>query len=236
MIFNKVVGKIVGFFFIAMGYLFFNHSIIADDILLIFIIEIWIGYFLTFIGAGFLLNEIFERNKVAAFIYTKILSIPAIGFIYFHYISAPILTILMFLGIYLIPSVLFLSFKEAHPIFMQYSQGIVYILSLLSVLFFAYKSNNIMKFIILTFETKLFKNSLIKYTNKDFTRILTYIFMIFIYISYNFLSFSNVNFTLFPTQMMNVIKEVFVTFVAIDSLMHIYLSEQQKTKEFLNNN
>lgn len=216
-----------------MGYLIFNNSFITDSNILIFIIEIWLSYFLTFVGAGLLFYKILKRNRIFTFIYTNVLSIPAIGFIYFHYIIAPILTIIIFLGIYFLPSAWFLSLKEFHPVLMQYSQGIVYILSLLSLLFFAYKSNKIMNFFIYTFETKLFKESLNKYSNTVFTRIFTYCFMIIIYIFYNFLAFSNTTFTLIPTEMLNVIKEVFVTFVAIDSLIHIYLSKIQKTKNII---
>ncbi len=119
--------------------------------------------------------------------------------------------------------------RETHDIIEQYSQGIIYILSLLSVLFFAYKSNVLMGFIIETFKTKLFRNYLNRYTNTAFTRMFTYIMMIIIYILYNFLTFSKINPNFIPSEMLNVIKEVFVTFVAIDTLIQIIVTKQQTT-------
>lgn len=190
------------------------------------ILQCWLGYFIAYIGVGFLFSGILEKSKILSFIYKKVLALPFIGFIYFQYIIAPILTVIMFLGIYFLPSMWILRLGETHPILEQYSQGIIYILSLVSVLFFAYKSNVVMRFIIETFKTKLFRNYLDRYTNTAFTRMYTYMIMIAIYISYNFLAFSNIDLNFIPSEMLNVIKEVFVTFVAIDSLIQIILNKQ----------
>lgn len=194
------------------------------------ILQAWLGYFIAYIGVSFLLSKILKKSKILSFIYKKILVLPFIGFIYFQYIVAPLLTVIMFLDIYFLPSMWILRLGETHPIIEQYKQGIIYILSLASVLFFAYKSNVLMGFIIETFKTKLFKNYLDRYTNTAFTRMYTYIIMIAIYISYNFLTFSNINLNFIPSEMLNVIKEVFVTFVAIDSLIQIILSKQHEKK------
>lgn len=223
----KIISKIFGIFLIAMSYLLLKDLSLSDNFLNI-ILQGWLGYFIAIIGIGFLFSELLEKNKVLSFIYNKILAIPAIGFIYFQYAIAPILTVIMFLGIYLLPSLWFLRLAETNPILEQYSQGIIYILSLLSVLFFAYKSNVVMGLIIETFKTKLFRNYLNRYTNTAFTRMYTYIIMTIIYISYNFLTFSNINLNFIPSEMLNVIKEVFVTFVAIDSLKQIIINKQQQ--------
>ncbi|WP_438317266.1 hypothetical protein [Sporosarcina sp. FA9] len=191
----------------------------------------WAGYFIAYIGVGLLIYELFEKSKILSFIYKKVLALPFIGFIYFQYLIAPVLTIIMFLGIYILPSMLILKLGETYPIIEQYKQGFIYILSLLSVLFFAYKSNVLMRIFVEMFNTRLFRKYLERYTNTSFTRKYTYLIMIAIYISYNFLTFSNINLSFIPSEMLNVIKEVFVTFVAIDSLMQVYLNKQHVEME-----
>ncbi len=229
---KKVIGKFVGIIFIAMGYFLVKELSFSVDNIFNIILQGWLGYFIAYIGVGLLFFGILEKSKVLSFIYKKVLVLPAIGFIYFQYIITPIITVIIFLGIYFLPSMWILKLGETHAIIEQYSQGIIYILSLLSVLFFAYQSNLVMRFIIDTFKTKLFRNYLNRYTNTAFTRIFTYIMMIIIYISYNFLTFSKINLNFIPSEMLNVIKEVFVTFVAIDTLLQIILTKQQaKTGE-----
>lgn len=225
----KIVGKIFGIIFIAMAYWLVKDLSFSGENLLNNILQVWFGYFIAYIGMGLLFSGILEKSKVLSFIYKKVLVLPFIGFIYFQYIITPIITVIMFLGIYFLPSMWILKLGETHAIIEKYSQGIIYILSLLSVLFFAYKSNLVMRFIIDTFETKLFRNYLNRYTNTAFTRMFTYIMMIIIYISYNFLTFSKINLNFIPSEMLNVIKEVFVTFVAIDTLVQIILTKQQTT-------
>lgn len=183
-------------------------------------------YFFAYIGIGLLLTEVLQKYKILSVIYDNILSIPFVGFMYFQYMLAPLLTLFMFLAIYFLPSMYILNIGETNLIVEEYKQGIIYITSLLSVIVFAYRSNIIMRYIIETFKPKLFKKYLERYTTVNFTRIYTYIFMIAIYISYNFLTFSNINLTFIPTEMLNVIKEVFVTFVSIDTLIQITVSQK----------
>lgn len=114
---------------------------------------------------------------------------------------------------------LFLALVNIYPSLGKYSQGIVYILSLLSVFFFAYKSNVLMKFAIKMFKTRLFKHYLYSITSIQLTRMYTYIIMVVVYILYNFFNLSNINLPFIPFETLNVIKEVFITFVAIDSLI-----------------
>lgn len=222
----KIIGKFFGIIFIVMAYWLVRDLSFSGENLLNNILQVWFGYFIAYIGIGLLFYGII-KSKVLSFIYKKVLVLPVIGFIYFQYIITPIITVIIFLGIYFLPSMWILKLGETHAIIEQYSQGIIYILSLLSVLFFAYKSNLVMRFIIDTFKTKLFRNYLNRYTNTAFTRMFTYIMMIIIYISYNFLTFSNINLNFIPSEMLNVIKEVFVTFVAIDTLVQIILAKQQ---------
>ncbi|EOQ17199.1 MULTISPECIES: hypothetical protein [Bacillus cereus group] len=225
----KIIGKVFGIIFIAMAYWLVRDLSFSGENLLNNILQVWFGYFIAYIGIGLLFSGMLEKSKVFSFIYRKVLVLPFIGFIYFQYIITPIITVIMFLVIYFLPSMWILKLGETHAIIEQYSQGIIYIISLLSVLFFAYKSNLVMRFIIDTFKTKLFRNYLNRYTNTAFTRRITYIMMIIIYISYNFLTFSKINPNFIPSEMLNVIKEVFVTFVAIDTLIQIIVSKQQTT-------
>lgn len=223
----KIIGEVCGIIFIVMAYWLVRDLSFSGENLLNNILQVWFGYFIAYIGMGFLFYGIIKKSKLFSFIYKKVLVLPFIGFIYLQYIITPIITVIIFLGIYFLPSMWILKLGETYAIIEQYSQGIIYIISLLSVLFFAYKSNLVMRFIIDNLKTKLFRNYLNIYTNTAFTRMFTYIMMIIIYISYNFLIFSKINLNFIPSEMLNVIKEVFVTFVAIDTLVQIILTKQQ---------
>lgn len=183
-------------------------------------------YFFVYIGIGLLFSEVLQKYKILSIIYNKILSLPFIVFIYFQYLLAPLLTLTMFLAIYFLPSMCILKLGETNLIVEEYKQGIIYIISLISVLVFAYQSNFTMRYIIETLKPKLFKKYLEQYSDAAFTRIYTYISMIVIYTTYNFLTFSNINLNFIPTEMLNVIKEVFVTFVSIDTLIQIAVSQK----------
>ncbi|BCC10832.1 TPA: hypothetical protein ACLBZV_000943 [Bacillus cereus] len=226
-----IVAKIIGIIFIILAYWLVKGMTFTGNNIFSDILQGWTGYFLFYIGFGIIISKTLEKNKVVLFIYKNIFGVPFIAFIYFHYMLAPVLTVMMFLGIYFLPSMLILTLGETYVVIEQYEQGIIYIISLLSLLFFAYKSNKLMEFMIKTFNTKLYKNHLEKYSNIAFTRMYTYMIMIIIYISYNFLTFSHINLDFIPSEMLNVIKEVFVTFVAIDSLMQIILNKQKKQKQ-----
>lgn len=225
---STLIGKIIGIVFIAISYFLFQSISFSNDNLFLVIMTCWLSYFIAFFGLGFLFQIILEKYKIPSFIYNRILSLPVFGFIYFQYLVAPILTIIMFLGIYFVPPYWVLMLAEKSLFIAQYSQGIIYILILLTVLFFAYKSYLVMRFILESFGTKLLRKHLEKYTNINFTRLYTYLLMIFIYIIYNFLTFSNITLNFIPFEMLNVIKEVFVTFVAIDTLIQIFISKNKE--------
>src|SRR5699024_11635758 len=93
-------------------------------------------------------DVIIKKNKIVEFIFLKILALPVLILFGFRYIMAPVLSFPMFLFVYLIPSTLFLSFNDFNPIFNQYRLGIVYLLSLFSILIFAYQSTFIMRYMI----------------------------------------------------------------------------------------
>lgn len=225
----KVIGKFIGLFFICIGYLLIKELSLSNGFIVNTILQGLLGYSLVIAGLGFLFYELVEKNKLLSFIYNKILAIPAFVLAYYIYIIAPILSIVLFLGIYLLPSLLFLKLVEIYPGLSQYSEAIIYILSLLSVLIFAYKSEIVMRISIDNFRPKLFRDYLDRYSKSSFTRIFTYIMMIIIYIIYNYLTFSDINLNIIPSEMLNVIKEVFVTFVAIDTLIQIIAEKKSKS-------
>src|SRR5699024_10837378 len=176
-----------------------------------------------YFGILILLNDIIKRNKYIKYVFFNILSLP-ISFVFgIRYIIAPALSFLIFLAIYIAPSILFLQFNELNPILNQYRLGIVYLLSLLSTVLFAYKSTYVMRFVIDMYKTKFLKRQLFNLSNQSFTRVLAYLSMITIYIFYNFLSFSDLELDLVPFDMVSVVKEVFVTFIAIDSFIQIII-------------
>lgn len=221
-----IFSKIIGLVFLLMGWVWIRDFTFSAQHPLISVFQIWFSYFVFYSTGAILLSEAIERNKTFSFIYTKILIIPFIGFIYFQYLVAPLLTIIIFLGFYLLPSMLVITLSETYTIIQRYEQGIIYLLSLGSVLLFAYKSNIVMNMIIESFKTKLLKASFERYASPLFTRIGTYLFMVFIYVTYNFLTFSNISLDFIPNEILNVVKEVFVTFVAVDTLIQINSSNR----------
>lgn len=191
------------------------------------IVYIFLCYTIFYFGILILLNDIIKGNKYIKHVFFNILSLP-ISFVFgIRYIIAPVLSCLIFLAVYILPSILFLYFNELNPILNQYRLGIVYLLSLLSIVLFAYKSTYVMRFVIDMYKTKFLKRQLFNLSNQSFTRIFTYLSMIMIYILYNFLNFSDLDLDLVPFEMVSVVKEVFVTFIAIDSFIQIIIKKNK---------
>lgn len=191
------------------------------------ILYILLSYTMFYFGILILLNDIIKRNKYIKYVFINILSLPILFVCGIRYIIAPALSFLIFLAIYIAPSILFLNFNELNPMLNQYRLGIVYLLSLLSIVLFAYKSTYVMRFVIDMYKTKFLKKQLFNLSNQSFTRILAYLSMITIYIFYNFLSFSDLELDFVPFEMVSVVKEVFVTFIAIDSFIQIIIKKEQ---------
>lgn len=127
-----------------------------------------------------------------------------------------------FLYVYFIPSLMILNLSESFPPITPYVEGIIYVVSLISVLLYAYKGNRAMTFFIDTFKTVFARDILIRYSSQFYTRVISYFLMILIYVVYNFDYFSGGGIVGFlPTELLTVIKEVFVTFVAVDALIQI---------------
>lgn len=160
-----------------------------------------------------------------------ILGLPLILTIHLHHIAAPIVTTVMFFLFYLVPTSLVLMIIDTIPIIGSYTTGIIYLVNVLAVLVYAYFGNHIMNLIIFTTKPVLGKEFIQKYSSVLYTRILSYIMMIFIYLLYNFLDFSNKEeFLLLKVEQLSVFKEVLVTFVAVDTLIQIIIKWKSETK------
>lgn len=123
-----------------------------------------------------------------------------------HYL-APIITIIMFVGFYIVPTALILNLSNFYGFLTPYLGGIIYLVNVITVLVFAYFGNKIMELIINTFKTTFIRNVLDKYSTVFYTRTYTYVLMVLIYIIFNFISFSKENLFLFlPVEPVSVIK------------------------------
>lgn len=216
----KVKEKLAGFIFILFGYLIIRLLVDFDEII-IAIIFLLISYMILYIGTHLILYEFLRKNDIVEFIFYRILVFPIRVLLIYHSFSSFILSLFLFVFIYLMPSLLFLKLNEFYPVIEQYSLGIVYILSLISIFFFAYKSSFVMNRLIAFTKANFLVEFLNYISDESFTRKLTYLFMVIIYILYNILTLSGLTLSLLPNEILVVIKEVFLTFIAVDSLREV---------------
>ncbi|WP_410979900.1 hypothetical protein [Bacillus cereus] len=92
----KIIGKVCGIIFIVMAYWLVRDLSFSGENLLNNILQVWFGYFIAYIGMGFLFYGIIKKSKLFSFIYKKVLVLPFIGFIYLQYIITPIITVYIF--------------------------------------------------------------------------------------------------------------------------------------------
>ncbi len=92
---------------------------------------------------------------------------------------------------------------------------------------FAYKANKVENFVVYLYGSYS-TDALKKINQKIDYRFLTYIMMISIYIFYNLVVFSGYNVSASIIDSFTVLKEVFVTSIAIDSALQIYSSNKNK--------
>lgn len=152
-------------------------------------------------------------------IFNNILATPIILLSKMNYYVAPLLGVMTFLLLFFVPIVI-----TDMLIVAPYGLGIVYILCSLIVVAFAYKGNWIMEKLVFNLtKVEYGKNILGKYTQQRFTRLMSYVLMVTIYMFYNFLSFSGISLEgIFQETILEVILEVFITFIAIDSAIQLY--------------
>jgi hypothetical protein len=225
---NKIVSIVFGSIFILLGIWLFN-IFQGSERLIEKIIFFLLAYFMFYIGIYAIFNKLIEKYKIIHLIFDKVLSLPVIVIFKFQYFAAPILSATMFFALYFLPSLIILNVSNAFPLISQFVEGIIYIVSLISVLLFAYKGNKVMAFFVETFNTIFAREILHKFSSPYYTRLISYVLMICIYVIYNFDYFSGGGIIRFiPTELLSVIKEVFVTFVAVDTLIQIIVNNKEK--------
>lgn len=212
-----ISAKFIGIIFLLIGVYLFKAFPTSN--LFFLIVKILLMYFAFYHAAMFLIYDLIQKNKIADYIFSTILAFPVkFVYMYQHY-SAPFTAFIMFGLLYFVPSFLVINLKIQSDFIYNNSLSIMYILNLISIIIFAYKSNKVMNISIMSFDVRFLKKHLIKFTDQKTTRYYTYLFMTTIYVIFNILNFSSLNFT--SLDVLNSIKEVFVTFVAIDTLLQI---------------
>lgn len=188
-----------------------------------------LGWGMSYFCLYLSLTILFSKNKNRFIdLLLKVLGFPILLVMLVQYYLAPIVTIMMFIVFYVSPTAVVLNLSNVFSFFKPYLGGIIYLVNVFAVLAFAYFGNSIMKFVMSTFKTKLVKDVLDKYSTVLYTRIYSYVLMILIYVIYNFITFSQSDLLkVLPIEPVSVIKEVFVTFVAIDTLIQILLTKKE---------
>lgn len=214
---KSILTKIIGLIFLLIAYCLFMYFPTSN--LFYIAVRIILIYFMLYHSIMLLFYDLIQKNKLADYIFSNVLYFPInIVYMYQHY-SAPIIAVIMFGSLYFIPSFIVINLATKYEFININGLSILYTLNLLSVFTFAYYSNKIMQLTIMSFDVRFLKTLLIKLTNQKTTRYYTYVFMTTIYVSYNILNFSSLN--LPSLELLNSIKEVFVTFVAIDTLIQL---------------
>lgn len=173
-------------------------------------------------------NNVFNFKLLNKFL--EISYIPFITIFFLQELFAFSLPVIVFLMSYFLPTLLFNTINEYNSIKPFNYDGILYLINVVTVLLYAYFGDNLMKVLFILFKVKFFKNIILDMIiTKKNIRIYTYIIMIIIYIVYNFYTFNDIKSIWgYSVDSFNVVKEVFVTFVAIDTLIQIFKTNQNK--------
>lgn len=171
-------------------------------------------------------NNIFNFKLLSKFL--EIVYIPFAVFFFFQELFAFLLPLMVFLISYFLPTLLFNTINEYNNIKPFNYDGILYLINIVTVLLYAYFGDNLIKMLFIIFKVKFFNKIILnEIITKKNVRIYTYIAMILIYVIYNFYVFNDVKSIFsYPIDSLNIIKEVFVTFVAIDTLIQIFKTNQ----------
>ncbi|WP_145962327.1 hypothetical protein [Kurthia zopfii] len=143
-----------------------------------------------------------------------------------EYFIAPVFAILFFIIAYFAPVIIVLFInQEVQPI--KHLEAWIYFLGVFINVAFAYKSNIVLRWSIRNAEARKIVTKWDKYFAVTYTRIFSYVVLILVYISYNVWAFTN------PEHIplgLNVVKEILVTFVSIDTLFQIIISSKKEKK------
>ncbi|WP_281217272.1 hypothetical protein [Lysinibacillus capsici] len=194
-------------------FIFSTGNLIVRIIPLIMLFPIW------FIGFCIVIYPLFLWNENLKKIYDKIFEFPINAMVKFYQLQTNISMVGMFFVVCLMPVGLSVAII---PNSWAFKFGLVYVISIAVLLLYTYKTQWILKLIDFTFNVpKRNKWMFEKLYKKNNPRIIAYSIMIIIYIIYNFDSFSN-NYLGID---INLVKEVFVTFIAIDTLIQMFIGK-----------
>lgn len=187
---------------------------------------------LTFLTSFFVYCSLITFNNLFNFkILSKILIVMYLpfGIVFFlRELFAFFLPVLLFLLIYFLPTSILRTISESNGINSFNFDGILYLINVVTVLFYAYYGDNLMRLLFIIFKVNFFKKIILnEILTKNNIRMYTYFTMILIYLTYNFYVFNGIeSIWIYSIDSFNIIKEVFVTFVAIDTLIQIFKTNQ----------
>lgn len=206
------------------AYIFYNlidrEKNIIELMLLIFII-----YF-SIVCALSTINNIFNNKFLKRII--NLFFIPLDIILSFNELISFCLPVIVFLLTYFLPTAIFKMIGDSYNVDLFSSDGFLYIINVITVLLFAYYGDNIMNKLFEIFKVNSFRDKIVYvFMTKKLIRAYTYFVMVAVYIVYNYCVFNNIPTILgYQPDNFNVLKEVFVTFVAVDTMIQII-----KTKE-----
>lgn len=147
-----ILAKIVGIIFLLIGYYLFKAFPTSN--LFYLIVKFLFIYFILYHAVILLMYDLIQKNKIADCILSTILYFP-INFVYLHqHYSAPFTAFIMFGLLYFVPSYIVVNLKTQSIFINNNSLSILYVLNLISVIIFAYKSNKVMNLTIMSFDVK----------------------------------------------------------------------------------
>lgn len=208
--------QFLGFIILVIGVLLIKLPYLlksSGDIKILFFL---VSYIFIYLGIYALFNKSIRKSKKINWIFEKILSFPLVLLLYIVNMFSPLFVILLFVFLYFVPSLLLLIIIEQYPSAARFSTGIIYLLNTSIVVVYTYAGNKIMNILIALFEVHFSKEKLSKYSTVLYMRKIAYFVMIMIYLIHNFLLFSNISIGL-----LNVTKEVLITFIAIDTFLQL---------------
>lgn len=220
----------IGFIILLCAFPVLYFSISTSIYLKIFLFLL--AYLLMYSGLGLILKKHIDNNNIMDFLFSKVLSLPLYLWVILSsitYIIAPAISIFFFLVFFMVPPLLLLKFDDVFHIIV-YKESCIYLISLISLLFFLYKGHILIKYILNFFNVVLLKEIIEKIFQPKYIRFYTYGMMLAIYIGSNTLSFSNISLSFIPTESLNIINETFLTVVAIDSFFQLFSKRELHSK------
>lgn len=208
--------------------IFNNSSGLFEKAILTFFIYFLVVLFLS------ALNQIYYTLALEKVV--NLLCKPIVLIFHINHLTSFMLPVLTFILFYFAPTLVLQLINEYFNIDFLYSDGLLYLVNVLTVLLYAYYGDKIMNYSFELFEVDVFKEKILTFAmTKRLIRIYAYSIMILIYAMYNYSTFNNKS-EIFGQSLenFNVIKEVFVTFVAVDTLIQIIKTKANSQHNMIN--